>query len=100
MRILSLTKQIGCGAEKFILRALFFTSFCAFFSLASSSGAQTKNTAQKSPAEAKPQQAANLPRVTQVDDAKIKQLLNPSGKPLLVNFWATWCAPAAKNFPT
>ena len=97
MRILSLTKQTGRGAENKFFRVVFFTSLCAFFSLTNSC-AQTKNPAQKSPAETK-SRTANLPRVTQIDDAKIKQLLKPSGKPLLVNFWATWCIPCREEFP-
>jgi len=46
--------------------------------------------------------AANLPKVTQIDDFALKNLLKREGetaKPLLINFWATWCDPCREEFP-
>lgn len=37
--------------------------------------------------------------VTQIDEVALKKLLVPNGRPLLINFWATWCDPCREEFP-
>ena len=39
------------------------------------------------------------PKVTKIDETSISEILKPNGKPLLVNFWATWCVPCREEFP-
>jgi thiol-disulfide isomerase/thioredoxin len=37
--------------------------------------------------------------VKQIDIFALKNLVKPSRKPRLINFWATWCDPCREEFP-
>ena len=78
-----------------LLTSAFFSPFSTF---AQTRRAKAKTSVNKKRTAA-PKPVADLPKVTQIDAAALKNLLKPNGKPRLINFWATWCDPCREEFP-
>ena len=56
----------------------------------------TPNKPAKAPS--KKASAAKI-KVKKIDFEGLKALIRPNGRPLLINFWATWCDPCREEFP-
>ena len=78
--------------------SLVISVFCLSLFFLFSCQSQTQKSNKETPA-AKTETVLNLPKVMQVDASGLKNLLKPNGRPLLINFWATWCTTCVEEFP-
>jgi len=90
----------------FLLSALFCVCSAEIFSQVKRSNVrQTKRAENKAAVNRKANSDASsksekqLPVVVLINNEGLKEIIKPKGKPLLINFWATWCDPCREEFP-